>query len=95
MIALMGTQFGVTSDSAGQFSQGGLSAGIYVMNANGSGVVKVTSSAVPDELPAWSPDGQYIAFDSDAAVYIMKADGTALRRLTSGTETDIMPHWQP
>ena len=57
--------------------------------------MKLTNSAVPDELPTWSPDGQYIAFDSDADLYMMKADGTGLRRLTSGNQTDVMAHWQP
>src|SRR5213076_3227957 len=65
---------------------------IYVMNANGSGVVRLTSTTVHHELPAWSPDGQYIAFDSDADLHMMKADGTGLRRLTSGNETDVMAH---
>src|SRR5207302_9643077 len=37
MVALMGTRFGVTSDSTGQFSQGGLSAGIYVVQVHAIG----------------------------------------------------------
>jgi len=37
MVALMGTRFGVTSDSAGQFSQGGLLAGIYVVQVHAIG----------------------------------------------------------
>ena len=36
-IALVGTRFGATSDSAGQFSQGDLSAGIYVVQVHAIG----------------------------------------------------------
>src|SRR5688572_15510070 len=34
---------------------------IYVMNADGSGVVQLTHTAAVDENPAWSPGGQHIA----------------------------------
>ncbi len=36
-IALVGTRFGVTSDSVGQFSQGGLAPGIYVVQVHAIG----------------------------------------------------------
>jgi TolB protein len=57
--------------------------------------VPLTSSSTPDELPSWSSDGGYIAFDSDADIYIVKPDGTGLLRVTSGRSTDIMPRWRP
>ena len=36
---------------------------VFVMNADGSGVKKLTSSKGVSENPAWSPNGALIAFD--------------------------------
>jgi Tol biopolymer transport system component len=52
-----------------------------------------------DQNPAWSPDGQRIAFasdrDGDWDVYIMNADGSGLRRMTANPSTDAQPVWLP
>jgi Tol biopolymer transport system component len=37
---------------------------IYVMNADGSGVIKLTDGPGTEGFPAWSPDGTQIAFSS-------------------------------
>ena len=37
---------------------------IYVMNSDGSGQTNLTNNSAADSCPAWSPDGQRIAFDS-------------------------------
>jgi len=66
--------------------------GIYVIQANGGGAYRLSRPyANGDGLPAWSPDGDYIAFASnrdqllerDYDLYIMKADGTRVTRLTT------------
>ncbi len=49
---------------------------------------------------SYSPDGQYIAFNSlrnndQADLYIMNADGSKLRQLTSDPEPDWGPRWEP
>ena len=60
---------------------------IYVMNADGSNPVKLTSGA-RDYDPAWSPDGQMIAFtrrdSSGSSVYVIQPNGNNLRKVFDG-----------
>ena len=73
---------------------------VYVMNADGSGQERLTSDADWDGSPAWSPDGQTIAFarhpvgGPSSEVYVMNPDGSGQRRLTSDA-TDGTPAWSP
>ena len=50
--------------------------------------------------PAFSPDGQYIVYNSlrnndQADLYIMRADGHSTRQLTNNPEPDWQPKWGP
>jgi TolB protein len=70
---------------------------IYLMNADGSNVRRVTRGG-KSYAPAWSPDGRLIAFNSLRAgpgeeVYVMRPDGTAVRRLTNSRGDDMIPRW--
>ena len=73
---------------------------IVVMNADGSGVTRLTSTSVSvvDTDPTWSPDSTKIAFatnrDGNYEVYSMNAaDGTGLLRLTNRPGNDLEPAW--
>jgi Tol biopolymer transport system component len=81
---------------------------IYAMSASGGGQHRLTDAhgdpATPSGLffqtePAWSPDGDTIAFASKRSgtfqLYAMSSDGSATRRLTSTKEEDGQPTWSP
>src|SRR5438270_323940 len=73
---------------------------IYVMHADGSGIVQLTNTPGNDDQPAWSPDGSKIAFsstrDGNHEIYVMNAtDGSGLVRLTNDALWDDHPAWSP
>ena len=74
---------------------------IYVMNADGSEPVRLTTDPAMDFDPSWSSDGTQIAFRShrDATgageIYIMNADGSEQTNLTQNTFGDFSPAWSP
>jgi Tol biopolymer transport system component len=55
---------------------------LFVVNADGSGLRRLTRHAENVRWFAWSPDGRTIAFLRNREVYIVKADGSGERRLT-------------
>ena len=59
---------------------------LFVINADGSGLVQLTSDPGGDGKPAWSPDGERIVFTSDRTgvgqVHVMDADGGNVTQLT-------------
>jgi WD40 repeat protein len=71
------------------------------MNPDGSGRLQLTSPDHLDRSPAWSPDGNQIAFTrgsntSDCDVFVMDADGSNQRRITQfGKVFSYRPTWSP
>jgi TolB protein len=72
---------------------------LYRVQADGTGLIRITSNPEGNFDPAVSPDGRSIAFvssrDGDAEVYVMRADGGEPRRLTAFHRDDWAPHWSP
>lgn len=72
---------------------------IYIMDAGGSGVQRVTHSRGLDMRPDWSPDGKRLAFtsnrDGNYYIYVIDSDGRNTRRITHNGERDDFPSWHP
>jgi Tol biopolymer transport system component len=74
--------------------------GIFVANADGSGLRRVTRTGTLDVQPAWSPDGRRLAFARfivgwRTEIYVVGVDGRGLRRLTRSRGQDLEPDWAP
>ncbi|MBA3953491.1 MAG: PD40 domain-containing protein [Rubrobacter sp.] len=85
-------------------ANGGENYDIYVMNAaDGSGVERVAGGDQQEYHPAFSPDGQKIAFSRDLGgyshIYTMKSDGSddpqRLTERTDGLMSAGDPDWSP
>ena len=72
---------------------------IYVMNADGSDVRRLTNDPADDAMTTWSPDGTRLAFETNRAgsydIWVMNADGTDPRPLTDHPADDEWPAWSP
>jgi Tol biopolymer transport system component len=69
---------------------------VFIVNTDGSERRALTTNAVDDLLPAWSPDHSRIAFARKArvgkpSIWVMSASGAHQHRLGRGTH----PSWSP
>ncbi len=82
---------------------------LWVMNADGSGKVRLTDNGATNWAPSWHPDGRRIIFSSNMddwrddyqafghnfELYMIELDGSGLRRLTHNTVFDSFPMFSP
>lgn len=74
--------------------------GLFVMNADGSGLRRLTEPHVAYFESKWSPDGRSVIFTGDCGdddglhICAINADGTGLRRMVSGPLAGE-PAWAP
>ncbi|MEM1056439.1 MAG: hypothetical protein AAGI52_13030 [Bacteroidota bacterium] len=77
-----------------------MGSGLYLANADGSGLVSLGEG----QRPTWSPDGRWVAFmraEDDghhftgADLWAARTDGSETIRLTSAPGLEMNPDWRP
>jgi Tol biopolymer transport system component len=72
---------------------------IYVINADGTSLAKLTDNEGVDRDPVWSPDGRTIVFASDrdgvgqTELYSMRPNGQGVTPLTDAAGSSFQPAW--
>ena len=75
---------------------GGQSAAIMVSAFDGSGARRMTHDEKFNTHPAWSPDGEEIAYIADGKLAVMRTDGTDVRLVVLSVQVmNAAPVWSP
>lgn len=72
---------------------------IYIQRVDGLSVTQLTNDHAADANPAFSPDGNRIAYSSNRSgswdLYVMDIDGRNHVQVTAGPTQDLHPTWSP
>jgi TolB protein len=77
--------------------------GVFLVKADGTKLTKLATEPIgenPNPSPAWSPDGERLAFGGDSGgfnidIFVTDADGGRSDRVTKGPTFDSDPSWSP
>ena len=85
-----------------RFFANGIQAQIYLMNADGSNPHPITAPRLEAGVPAWSPGGRWIAFNTNnnrtgSRIFAIRPNGKDLRALTPNRfpHNDVGPSYSP
>jgi Tol biopolymer transport system component len=85
-----------------RFGSNGIQAQIYLINANGGKPHALTAPSLEASAPAWSPDGRWIAFNSNnnrtgSHIFAIRPNGKDRRALTPSRfpHNDVGPSYSP
>jgi serine/threonine protein kinase len=90
-ISLDGRMIAFESNRSGPY-------GIWISNRDGSNArFLFGNAAYISGSPAWSPDGNWLAFDTrkdkKVQIYVISAEGGAAHRVTQTQADNLVPHW--
>ena len=72
---------------------------LWTLSRDGGRATRILDDGYDARMPAWSPDGQRIAFQAYRSstwnIWTIGRDGSDLRQETSGPYDDREPHWSP
>src|SRR5262249_37791827 len=91
-----GRRIAFVSDRTGKAFDEGQNTDVWVIDANGGALTKISDHETGDNSPRWSPDGQTIAFVSSVPekahpkIWLASAAGGGASRLAAGG-LDVIP----
>ena len=68
---------------------------VYVVDGDGSGLRRLTSTAKDDSSPSWSPNGRSIVFSREGALFLLSVTTGRASRLVPGLGNASDPVWSP
>lgn len=80
-----------------RFLEGVFGEEVFVMDSTGENAIRLTNNERNDRSPAWSPDGEWIAWSpitesGHYELWVMRADGSEQQKLLDGGRS---PSWSP
>ena len=106
-VETMPTETGIQEGSIVFYSDHDGNPEIYIMQADGGDLLRLTNNPAFDDSPALSPDGSQVVFlsarddpaptfpDLKYEIYMVDSDGQNLRRLTETETGEDHPSWSP